>query len=218
MTSKRIIIMRHGEKPDKAEFTDDENYIGLTNQGAIRAFMMPTIVKNIIGSNPYSFYTYTHIINTEPTARSYYTGQLLSNRNTACDTSDEIDKLVQLVTADPSEIIIICWIHTRISDIINALIGISIDFDTICSNIYNNLPDEKTTVKIKLDQISAIQYCANNFLSDNLQGRDYDIKKKKDIEYALVFDIDYINKSYQVYPNIIIEADDKKTYSVKMYV
>lgn len=233
---KRVIILRHGEEPKSKKY--DQSTIGLNDQGAARTLLMPEIVEKILKAD-YECHTYTHNVKGTPTSRSYYTCQLLKNKVTVYDDSDEIDKLVNNIKKSANNNIVIVWKHKLIPDIINKLTandkksnGLKkiinklkkkekkIDYDEIASNINKNLKnyDLLGTKKINVNELTQIKYCSDNVLQNNQKVRKEYIKNDDDIEYSLVWDINLESKTYKVYPGYLVLHENDNSYLVKQYV
>lgn len=211
---KRIFIIRHGEKADSTE-----SDLGLTNQGVARAFLIPNLINSLIYTADYSFYVYANIKDGQPTSRSYYTAQLVTNKNYTCDKKTDIDQLVQLVVNDPTPNIFICWEHSVIPTIIERLIGVTVDYKALSKQLHKQLTSDVMKIKIKTSDIDNLQYCASDYLADNLKTRDYVVDPKRDVGYSLVFDIDYNSRKLEVYPGIIIDTEDADTeFTAKFYL
>lgn len=221
---KRIIIIRHGEEPKQKKIDHIQTIIGLNNQGVIRASLMPEVIHALIGDRPYELHTYTHILNNEPTSRSYYTAQLLTPEY-LYDKSDDVEHLVNNIKQSASNIIIVCWEHTKIPKIIDRLISVKPDWDKTTKKIHGQLGKDtyeiKGEQKIDLKDIT-IKYCSDSIdiLYENLHARDYYIKPKEDVGYSLIWDIDYDEKRYKVYPGYIIKKCKKhnKRFKVLKYI
>lgn len=212
---KRIIILRHGEKPDRHEYKDIESHLGLVNQGAVRAFLMPKLIKKLIGDEKYNFYTYTDSVSNIPTCRAFYTGQLLENRNDNFNKSSQTGELVNAISNDPSNTIIVCWEHDVIPDIIKQLINQDIDFKTVCKQVQKNKGEKRSEVTVSLDQLDGIKYCSDDYLKENKKARNYVIDKNDDVAYSLVFDINGSNLN--VYLGMLVVADGDN-FRAKFYV
>lgn len=217
--SKRIILVRHGEEPKQKKIGHIQTKIGLNNQGAIRSALMPEIVHSLIGDESYELHTYTHILNNEPTSRSFHTSQLLKNQ-ILYDKNDDIEQLVDNVKKSASSIIIVCWEHAHLPTIMARLIGVHSNWDHISKKIYKKLDKKyklKSKQKINLKDITTIKYCSDEFLKENTKVRDYYIEPEEDIGYALVWDITYDVKKYKVYPSYLIKKCKKHNKRFKIF-
>jgi hypothetical protein len=220
--SKRIILCRHANEPKQKRIEHIQSKVGLNDQGAIRASLMPELINKLIGNAPYELHTYTHVYKNEPTSRAYYTSQLLANQ-VLYPKSDDFEQLVENIKKSTANIIVVCWEHCLISKIINLLIGKHPDWDHYTQKIGKQLGKKykvKETQKIALKDISTIKYCADVFLKQNKGVRDYYIKPKQDVSYSLIWDVDYDKKEYTVFPDYIIKRCKKhhKRFKVMKYV
>jgi hypothetical protein len=213
---KRVIILRHGEEPNTKSY--DETTIGLNDQGAVRALMMPELVQKLLGTN-YECHTYTHTIISQPTSRSYYTCQLLNNKVLVYNKSDDIDTLTDNIKKSENNTIIVCWEHKQIPNIIDNLIGKQqIDYNSVVSKIQLNL-DKYNLIKtsyININDLAKIEYCADDFLKDNKKVRTNYIED--DMEFSLVWDINMDTNTYTTYPGYVITNSDCCLFLVKQYV
>ena len=157
----------------------------------------------------------------EPTSRSYFTSQLLKNRNLSINKSDEVDQLVEDLKKETANNIICIWEHSVIPKIIHKLIGVSApDYDHTVSNISKQLGKEiplKSTQAINEDDIKNIQLCAKDFKKDNEKVNDHITTLKDDVAYSLVWDINFTKKSYTVYSGYLIESN-KTNWQVLKYL
>ena len=121
---KRIIILGHGEEPHpkQKKINKVQSRIGLNHQGAIRALMMPELLKTLLGEAKYELHTYTHNKNNIPTSRSFYTTQFAKNKILICDKSNQVDLLIKNVLNSKAQNIVICWEHTQIPLMLKQLI------------------------------------------------------------------------------------------------
>ena len=217
--SKRIILARHGEQSKQKRVESIQSKIGLTDQGAVRASLMPELVNKLIGNEPYELHTYTHTYEDVPTSRAYYTSQLLAN-HVLYPKDDDLEQLVDNIKKSTAKNIIVCWEHSLISKIINLLIGQHPDWDHYAHKIGKQLGKKyklKDTQNVILKKIP-IRYCADIFLKENLGSRKYYNKPKQDVSYSLVWDVDYDKKQYTVFPDYIIKKcknSDKKLKVLK---
>jgi hypothetical protein len=220
--SKRIILLRHSEEPKQKRIEKIQTRIGLNNQGVVRTSLMPELIHKLIGNKAYELHTYTHPFKDEPTSRSYYTSQLLQHQ-VLYEKSDDIHHLVDNIKNSKANIIIIFWEHCEIPKVIHELIDIKIDWDHTSKKIYKRLNKkyklvEKKTVSLK--DLKDIKYCADGFIKENIDTRDYYIKPNESIGYALVWDINYDKKEYKVYPNYLIKKckNHNKRFKVFKYI
>jgi hypothetical protein len=215
---KRIILLRHGEEPKQKKIDKIQTEIGLNEQGAIRASLMPEIIEKLIGKEPFELHTYTHTVDDKPTARSFYTAQLIEKKVLYPKSSD-IDQLIENIKKSEAKIIIVCWEHKEQINIMKKLIDVDVDWNKIADKIYKKL-GKKYTLKskqtIELKDIT-MTYCSEHYIEHNTKVRDYIIKPKDDISYGLVWDIDFDNKSYKVYPNYLIKKKGA-VYKVFKYI
>jgi hypothetical protein len=207
---KRIIILRHGEEPINKKINHISSKIGLNSQGAVRALLMPEIINKLVDNDEYELHTYTHTFNDKPTSRSFFTTLLLQNK-ILYDKSSDIDQLVNNIKASKSNTIIICWEHLQIPIIIHKLIGISPDYNKISKTIYNNLSKNIKMIeeqKITYGDINNVSVCSHDYLEQNMRYCGNNIKKKRNVKYSLVWDLNLNNNSYNVYPSYIIKKCD----------
>jgi hypothetical protein len=222
MSNKRILLVRHGEEQHQKRIEKIQTRIGLNNQGIVRTALMPELINKLIGNEPYELHTYTHLSKDEPTSRSYYTSQLL-HHSVLYDKSDDIHQLVHNIKNSQANNIIVCWEHCEMSRIMHELIDIKPDYDHNAKKIFKQL-DKKFKLKdittIRLKDVKHLKYCSNEFLKQNTDTRDYYIKPDEDVSYALVWDINYDDKTYKVYPDYIIKKckNHKKRFKVFKYL
>lgn len=210
---KRIIILRHCEEPKQKKIAHIASEIGMTNQGAVRTFMMPKLVHKLINDDAYQLHTYTHTVDNEPTSRSFYTCQFLDKTNIVLyHKSADFHELVENIKASKAKTIIVVWEHLQIPKIIKLLIGKRINYEKTCKKIWKRMP-KKTSEKISLLNVT---YCAESMIKKNKQVRDYYISFEDDLEYSLVWDIAFdetgsmlIKKSLSVYPGFLIKKGKK---------
>lgn len=220
--NKRVLLCRHGNECKQHKIEHIQTRIGLSDQGALRAFFMPEIIASLIGDEPYEVHTYTNPENGVPTSRSYYTAQLLDNI-ILYDQSEDIKLLVENIKKSKAKNIIVIWSHYFIELIIEQLIGLKPDWEKWAKKIYKQL-DKKYTLlaeeKIELCDVKFIKYSASAYLRENRKAREYYDKPKNDISYAIMFDVDYNNKTYDIFPTYLIEKCKKycNRYKVSKYL
>lgn len=220
----RIIIVRHGEEPTSKSVKDIQSEIGLTLQGAVRAYLMPNLIKKLFGDKPFELHTYSHNKHGKPTSRSYYTSQLLhlSNNTVIYDKSDEIDELVKGINNSKADNIVVCWEHSKIPVIINGLINTQPDYNECVQNIASKLNEKKVSnYTVQTDQLNHIQRCDPTVQSQNETVKYNHIDIKKDLEYALVWDVEYKGKHkshYDVYPNYLITPNNDTKDEIKEWL
>jgi len=221
-SGKRIILLRHCEQPHQKKIEKIQSHVGGTNQGMIRTYLRPELINKLIGNETYELHTYTHTYKNEPTSRAYYTSQLLLH-HTLYEKSDDINELVENVKKSICKNIIICWEHEELCIIMNNLIGIKPTWSYVAKKMYNELGKKfkvKDKVKIELKDVEHLKYCASDFIKQNTKTRDYYTKPDEEIEYALVWDIDYEKKEYKVYPDYMIKKcqKNKNKFKVLKYI
>jgi len=222
-SGKRVIVIRHGEECRKKKIEKIQTKIGLTNQGAVRTSLMPEIIHKLVGDEPYELHTYTHMEHNEPTSRAFYTTQLLETTPMLYEKSDDIKQLVENIKKSKAKNIIVFWEHNLVCHIMHQLIGLKPDWEDTAKKIYKKLGKKyklMDKVMVNLADLNEIKYCSDEFLKENMEVRDYYIKPSDDISYSLVWDIDYGNKSYKVFPNYIIKKvkDDENAFKVIKYL
>ena len=140
--------------------------------------------------------TYTHTYNNEPTARSYYTAQLL-NPTKLFRKSEQIHDVVQHIKDSNYDLIIVVWEHLEIPKMIHGLIGIQPDWEQHAKKVYKQLGKKykqknKHTLKVKN---IIVKYCCNDLTKENEKVRGECSSPLKDVSFSLVWDINYNLKS-----------------------
>jgi len=243
----RIIFLRHGEEPDFVKISEkiknrlkhEDSIIGLTLQGAVRAYCMPTLIKKILGeSKNFQLHTYTNYNHKEangkkcpePVSRSYYTSQLLRSspncKNTVLyNKSEDVYELVENIKTNAKiyDNIIICWEHGQIPLIIQKLLDLKKEpsYNKIVKKFFKNKYEIKKET-IKTSDLSKIQRSANAMKKDNNKTKNELAKIKDDMYYAPVWDVKYNNEDnkgeFNVYPGLTINTLKNDDWNVNWYL
>lgn len=224
MTKSRIILLRHGEEPkfkdvegkEKHQLSHEDSLIGLTLQGAARAYYMPRLIKKIIENNKFQLHTYTNYDHIEenghkceaPVSRSYFTTQLLqSSPNCSSivlyNKSQNIYELVRNLEDNikTHKYIIVCWEHTQIPIIVQKLLNLEHEpnYDNTVKDIGSKLDKIKKKEKyVTNKQLASIVRCANDLKEDNEKIKNEAINLEDDLYYAPVWDLKFNNKKKEI--------------------
>jgi hypothetical protein len=221
------LIFRHCEEPKQKRITDIASKIGMTDQGAVRTSIMPKLVSDLIGNEPYELHTYTHTINDEPTSRSYYTTQLLKPASRILyDKSDDLKKLIANVQRSEAPIIVIVWEHLKIPEMIHHLLRTKKlpNYEKTTKQIWKKLGGKQYPLVQKYQKslpttADPIEYCSPEFTAENTDVRNYYIKAPDNIAYSIVWDLDLRTGVYKVHPGVLIKRvkDSPGLYQILKY-
>lgn len=233
--NKRIILIRHGEQATtlNRNIKEEDSEIGLTIQGAIRAYYLPHLI-DILLDNKYELHTYTHDKGIGPVSRSYYTVLPLMSTEKCQHVilykkSDDINELVANIKSSISKFIVVCWEHLQIPNIVKKLLNLNKEetpnYNKICKRLKykfkNNKIEEMERIKIKpkiFKKIKKITRCNYHLTNDNNKIKNEFIKN--DIPYSLIWDIESYNNNNNndnkciIYPGLIVKNKSK----VNIYV
>ncbi len=217
MLNKRVILIRHGEEIDSRKVQKIESSIGLNHQGAIRAELLPNLVKALFGpEGSVAIHVYRHMKNGEPTSRSYYTAQKYVV-SFEYELSTEIDKVVENICKSDRPNHLVIWEHHLIPHIIERLVGIEVDYTSAVEKIQRMAKKiEPTKIKVNVKDLT-VKYCASYREEENRKFRGYLTSKKRSWEFAVTWEIKCGEVS--VYPNFVTRSSGKKgRFKIRSYL
>ena len=205
----KIILVRHGEEPKNKKYLNILSHIGLTYQGATRAYLMPRLIEQVVKNNKYEVHTYTHSENDIPTSRSYYTVGLLNAKRVFYKKSDNINELVKNIKNSKSKYIVVCWEHGEFKNIITKLIGKKINYNDVVEDLKKaNSNNMGKTFDVELRDLRYISRCSVEYSFQNEECK-FDTEED-DMMFAPVWLLNLDKKKLKVFAGFKSNFNDTK--------
>jgi hypothetical protein len=215
---KRILIVLHGEEPKGKSTSGIKPRIGLSVQGAVRAYLLPEMIKRVFGDEPYEVHTYDNKKSGKPVSRSYFTVKSLAKRATIVTQakSDDVDGVVKAIKASKASNILVSWKGTRIPSIIKKLLNnvTKPDYDIEEPRFAKLLDPSKATLRtVSEAEVEHIELCSSQYRKANESAKHAVSKTKKEVKHSIVWDLTYdpqnpSNNSYRTFANYVIYRDE----------
>lgn len=228
---KRILIILHGEEPKGNSVSGIKPRVGLSQQGAVRAHMLPKMISKYFGENPYEIHTYTNCKAGHPVSRSYFTVKSVADNDPNATLqlypkSESVDELLKGLRNSKSKHILVSWKSTKIPGIIKKLLDVEKPEYDDMENAMDKMISEGSFQKhiVYPKDIAHIEVCDAKYKSQNESAKRKISDRDKEIKHCIVWDLKYFgskhpDNSYSIFASFMINRDrDADRWIVKDYL